>query len=293
MNGLDNIECRYGSFFEPVADERFELVVCNPPFVVSPDTEYVFRDAGLEGDAVSRQVLQGSAAALAEGGHATVLANWARDEDSAWDAAPRAWLADRGCDILLLHFGSDEPLDYAARWNADRRGPDPEAYAAALARWMDYHRRLGIGRVANGGVIMRQRASGTPWVESFDASRSPVEGATAHVERLLAARDLSGPAPDDVLVPVPHRLLQSLRHDGDSYTVEGPTLVAEDSAGVDGAVPATAIQVLFALDGERTLGEAIRRAADATGAEEAALNAELAEPLRELYRRGLLVTQDG
>ena len=41
-----------GSLFEPVAGERFDLVVTNPPFVVSPATDerLVYRDSGLPGD---------------------------------------------------------------------------------------------------------------------------------------------------------------------------------------------------------------------------------------------------
>ena len=38
LNGVANVEFRAGSFFEPVAGERFDLVVCNPPYVISPET---------------------------------------------------------------------------------------------------------------------------------------------------------------------------------------------------------------------------------------------------------------
>ena len=48
------IEVREGSFFEPVRGETFDLVVTNPPFVISPATgeRLVYRDSGLPGDAV-------------------------------------------------------------------------------------------------------------------------------------------------------------------------------------------------------------------------------------------------
>ena len=46
LNGLANVETREGSWLEPVADERFDLVVCNPPYVLSPDRDYLFRDGG-------------------------------------------------------------------------------------------------------------------------------------------------------------------------------------------------------------------------------------------------------
>ncbi len=50
LNGVENVELRAGSFFEPVAGERFGLVVSNPPYVISPEASFLFRDSGLGRD---------------------------------------------------------------------------------------------------------------------------------------------------------------------------------------------------------------------------------------------------
>jgi len=76
LNGVENVELRAGSFFEPVAGERFELVTSNPPYVISPESAYLFRDSGLEGDSVSRDVVRTAPAHLEEGGFATILVSW-------------------------------------------------------------------------------------------------------------------------------------------------------------------------------------------------------------------------
>ena len=70
LNGVDNVETRPGSFFEPVEGEQFDLVVANPPYVVSPESAYLFRDSGMPGDAVSEHVVRATPAALAPGGFA-------------------------------------------------------------------------------------------------------------------------------------------------------------------------------------------------------------------------------
>jgi len=49
LNGIENVEFRHGSFFDPVAGERFGLVVSNPPYVITPDTEFLFRDGASRG----------------------------------------------------------------------------------------------------------------------------------------------------------------------------------------------------------------------------------------------------
>ncbi|KTR23709.1 SAM-dependent methyltransferase, partial [Curtobacterium citreum] len=56
LNGVDGIELRLGSLFEPVAGERFDRIVSNPPFVITPRREgvpsYEYRDGGMVGDAL-------------------------------------------------------------------------------------------------------------------------------------------------------------------------------------------------------------------------------------------------
>ena len=56
LNGADNVELRLGSFLEPVAGERFDLVVSNPPFAISPENDLIFRDSGLGRDRVSEEL---------------------------------------------------------------------------------------------------------------------------------------------------------------------------------------------------------------------------------------------
>ena len=81
INGCDNIELRAGSFFEPVAGERFGLVVCNPPYVISPEMEYVFRDSGLGRDRVSEQLVGELPDHLDDGGFGTIMASWIQAGD--------------------------------------------------------------------------------------------------------------------------------------------------------------------------------------------------------------------
>ena len=58
LNGIDNLEVRLGSLFEPVAGETFDLITCNAPYVVSPEDRWQYRDAaGFEADQLSQTVV--------------------------------------------------------------------------------------------------------------------------------------------------------------------------------------------------------------------------------------------
>jgi SAM-dependent methyltransferase len=115
LNGVSNIELREGSYFQPVAGEEFDLVTCNPPYVISPESRYAYRDSGLSGDTVSRQVVEEAPLHLREGGFASLLVSWAHAPDDWWTPLQR-WVEQHGCDALLLHFGSDDPVNHAATW---------------------------------------------------------------------------------------------------------------------------------------------------------------------------------
>ena len=85
LNGADNVELRQGSYFAPVEGERFDLLTCNPPYVISPEARYAYRDSGLSGDTVSRRVVQQAPKLLAEGGFAHILVSWAHTADDPWE----------------------------------------------------------------------------------------------------------------------------------------------------------------------------------------------------------------
>src|SRR3954451_621354 len=91
------VDVREGSLYEPVRDERFDLIVTNPPFVVSPGTGelLVYRDSGLPGDEMVRRVVSGAPALLEPGGLAQVLANWVHVEGVPWEERIAAWWAPR------------------------------------------------------------------------------------------------------------------------------------------------------------------------------------------------------
>src|SRR4051794_24214133 len=72
LNGVA-LDLRLGSLYEPVAGERFDRVITNPPFVITPRgragvPDYTYRDGGLQGDGLVEAVVRGAAEVLAPGG---------------------------------------------------------------------------------------------------------------------------------------------------------------------------------------------------------------------------------
>ncbi len=266
LNGASNVECRVGSFFEPVAGEAFDLIVSNPPFVISPDNAIAFRDGGLGGDDVSRQVVRQAVMHLTEGGLAFVLINWGIGDHARWPDRLRPWTADLPCDAWFLQHSNDAPLLYAASWNAPLEAR-PSEYIAAIDRWTAYLVGLGFASVAYGAAILRRRSGVTNWMRFDDLHGQSEPASSEQVERLIANQDFLAALDDPhslldarLAIEPDHRLDQLLRwHDG-SPAVESATLRHESGFRFGMTVDTFATQLLSRLEG-RTLREAVHAAA--------------------------------
>jgi methylase of polypeptide subunit release factors len=275
------VDVRAGNLFEPLEDEQFDLIVSNPPYVISPDADYVFRDSGLGRDLLCREVVRGAAERLRRGGYATILCNWiCRTPEETWNPLV-GWVEGTGCDALLLAHRPIDPFSYAARWN-EPRAKDAHAFSAAVHRWLAYYDEEGVAAIGFGSIVLR-RGDADPWIRGLDLPKPAVGDAGPHLLRLLAATDDPLPADlTDVRLALVegHRLEQVLRY-RDEYELASVTMSLEEGVGTLGQIDARALPALFALDGEARVGEALA-GLDHDGA------AVAEATMRELYELGLL-----
>ena len=277
LNGADNVETRPGSFFEPVEGEQFDLVVANPPYVVSPESAYLFRDSGMPGDAVSEHVVRATPAALAPGGFACLLIAWALDPDDPAER-PRSWLEGSGCDAYLLHTSTDDPIETATVWNRDLLDR-PEAYAQALDRWLAYYRELGIEQLGYACLVLRKRSDGRDgWLEAQQLPRAALRPAGRHVRKLFETRDrMSEVDSDRVLLERRLRVVddavvtQDTRFAGGGWHAESLTLRLENGLPFSAELDATTARLIRELDGSKTLDEALAAVVDSDDAHETGL----------------------
>ena len=257
LNGVENVELRAGSFFEPVAGERFGLVVSNPPYVISPEASFLFRDSGLGRDLVSERLVGELPAFLEPGGFGTITASWVEEGEPL--ARPLAWLEGSGCDAWLFHTGTEAVLDTAAAWNLDREG-DEEDYAEAVDRWLAYFRAEGIERIGYGAFVLRRR-DGETWIRTHELPDRDRRDTSPHVLRLFENADaLARLGGDEALLEAKLALVSGAvvetraRHDEDGWEEEWALGLAEGIPFVAELDRVTA-SFVAALDGSRPLGE--------------------------------------
>jgi methylase of polypeptide subunit release factors len=296
LNGLSNITLRQGSLYEPVRDQQFDLIVANPPFVISPESRYLYRDSDLQGDAISEQVIRGAAAHLREGGYAVVLCNWHHPEED-WSERLRTWVTSNGCDAWLLCFKTDDPLTYAANWLRPTEGREPRRYGQILDAWLAYYAQMGIVHISYGAAILRRRSVSTNWLRTDMVPASQGVGScSAQIQRIFAAQDLLADLQDEgALLEYPltlapdHQMEHLLKAVDGGWTVTEATLKLGEGLQFTGRVDRLISAILAGCDGRHALREMVQDIARGLGIDFEAVAPPCLEVMRRLMRMGFLV----
>lgn len=164
LNGI-TLDLRRGSLLEPIGSERFDLIVSNPPFVITPRDSaietWTYRDGGRAGDAIVGDMLRALPAHLAPGGSAVMLGNWEISGED-WSAHPRTWLetaqAD-GVDAWVIQRDREDPAAYAATWARDGGiTPRDAAWDPLIMAWLNDFASRGVDGIGFGYVLLHRPA---------------------------------------------------------------------------------------------------------------------------------------
>lgn len=295
------IDVREGSLFEPVEGEAFDLIVTNPPFVITPDSVrgaaglLEYRDGGMDRDNLIRAVLRGAPACMNDGGTLQMLANWEipadRNPDTQWSWRVDSWLEGLPVDAWVVQRDVLDPARYVDMWIRDSGGQLMERadYERAFTSWLADFRRAGTGAIGMGFVALRrldeaEAASGG--VRAYDLSLDGHAPRGRDVAWALAS--LRAPELWDTALTRASDVREE-RH----YVPGSPDpelLIMHQGGGLGRSVPVSSSvsAVVGASDGELTVGQIAAAVAMLTSVDADDVRAEVEAPLRDLIRWGFL-----
>ena len=199
-------DLREGSFLEPVAGEAFDLVVSNPPFVITPRTAdvplYEYRDGGAAGDHVVAALTQGIGAHLAPGGVAQLLGNWETVAGQDWRERVGAWVEASGLDAWVVQRDVQDPAEYAELWTRDGGHlPGTSEHEALVGAWLDDFEQRGVEQIGFGVITLHRPTSRrAPFVDLVEATGPVATPMGPTVAAGLVARDRLAGLDDDALL---------------------------------------------------------------------------------------------
>jgi SAM-dependent methyltransferase len=189
LNGITNIEVVEGSYFEPVNGKKFDLIVANLPYVITPDSPFIYRDVDLPGDGSLRKWLQAIPMHLEEGGFTHILINWIIRKDQSWAEPVQAYLRDLPLDAWLIYNGSKSLDEYTEIWIDTETKKDIVAINATRQSWLSWYREQGIQQIGLGSLTLRGRSTTKNWFRAIPVKTTLEGQAGEHFLRLFAAQD--------------------------------------------------------------------------------------------------------
>ena len=301
LNGIRSIELRRGDVFEPVRGERFDLIVSNPPFVITPRNravpQYVYRDGGREADGLVREVVSGVAELLEPGGVAQLLGNWEYRPGEEGPARVMSWLGGAEVDLWLIERERVGPAQYAETWVRDGGTSAGAAYESLLEAWLQDFAARGVQAVGMGSLLLRRRAAaeeGAP-LRRVDRPGQPLPIGTAlgaHLAECLAAQRWLA-ANDDAafaaatLVVAPDVTEERHYRPG---SADPSAILLRQGGGFRRVVDADTVLagVVGACDGELPVGSLLAGIASLLDADPVAVREAALPGLRELVASGML-----
>lgn len=295
LNGLD-WDLRAGSLLEPVAGERFDLIVSNPPFVVSAGgRDYIYRDSGIAGDGVCRALIEQVGDHLEPGGTAQIMANWVVRDGTDWRASVQGWLAATGLDAWVVQRELADPVSYVALWTADA-GETPAQTARRGGAWLDWFADNAITGIGMGLITLRAPRPGEDRAARrvFEELTGPDDILTGgEVAAFLARMDYLADISDQALLTARLSTAPILLEENSLPGPEGWQRISAvvrrpGGPGATLGVDEVFTALLAGCRGEVPLGTLIELLAAHHGVDAGALAAAALPEVREAVGRGIL-----
>ncbi len=290
LNGVD-LDVRSGSLYEPVAGRRFDLIVSNAPFIISPSPTHYFLHGGMEGDGIGRALARGAREHLTERGYCQFLANWLMPDDG-WMQRLGGWFEDSGCDVWVMQAATHAVEEYAATWI--EVADEETELVPAFDAWMEYFSAVGAEQIGFGLVTMQPAPDGRTRVHLEDGPVSvttavggEVAGGMERRRRMLAMSD------DEILNSHPllsrdTRLEQHMRPVDGGWEAVEHHLRRTRGLGYRGRIDGYGAILLGRFEGTRPLHALLTELAEEAGVPLATLSDDAIGVVRRMYEQGML-----
>jgi len=296
LNGVHNIEILTGDTFQPVEGCRFDLIVANLPFYVTPSSMRLYCENNLDLDDYCRRVVCEGPNYLEEGGYLQMTLEWVQVRGQAWQHRLAEWLQNTGCDAWVLRGYARDAAAYAQERIGKVMSSSGEAAAARFEEWMAYYRSRNVEEV-HGGLLAMRRRSGKNWVRVEEMPVNPCEPFGDSVLETFANYDaLASHREDWQLLALKPRLAadaqldQGFHRAGGKWVLDAMKVVRTKGLPASLAVDSQVAEFLGRCDGSRTLRQLAAELASAAHADLSQVEPQCCAVVRKLLERRLVLS---
>ncbi|WP_377148935.1 DUF7059 domain-containing protein [Rothia amarae] len=302
----DRVILKLGSLLEPVEGEKFDLVVSNPPFVITPRSEgenaasqFTYRDGGMAGDQIVSTLVRQLGTVLNDGGTAQMLGNWEipgdSEEQKEWDERPRQWVGD-SMEAWFIQREELTPEQYAETWLRDSsETADRAAFEASYRRYLLDFSARSVSAIGFGMIWLRRPAKDAPepLLRRFEEITYPIQQPLGpFMTEAIELFDSSAHLSDEELLSLHLMVAPDVteeRHTEPGAEHPGVILLRE-GAGLRRTILESTATAGFvsACDGELSVGQIVGALEALLGWDGDSERQELLGHIRELILKGFL-----
>lgn len=296
LHGITNVEFREGNAFQPVRGERFDLILANPPFFVTPSVRRVFSDNDMELDGFCRSLIRQAPEYLTEKGYCQMLLEWVQLKGQPWRDRISEWVAGLGCDVWVIVTSMKPSIDYALRRVQEDcdEGTQTADRAALTQSWQNYFESKQVEAIYGGLIVMRRR-EGSSRVRMEEWLSVPGRPFGEFVRRMFESRDALESCSDEELLQARPRLAASARlkqqfaRSSEGWTLAGIHLQSGEGLPYSLALQPQVAEFLASCNGGRTLGELADEMAAALSVDPVMVRRESCGIIRQAMDRGMML----
>ncbi|MEO3861821.1 methyltransferase [Acrocarpospora sp. B8E8] len=271
LSGIEGVDVRRGSMFDPVEGERFDLIVSNPPFVISPHARLTYREAGYQADDFCRELVRLAPAHLNPGGHCQLLANWLHVKGEDWQDRLGGWLAETGCDGWAVQRDAQDPAEYVELWLKDAAEQGTPAYRERYDEWLAWFEAQNVTGIGFGWITLHASGTLDPVVRVEELSQQVELPVGAYLADILDSITTAHRLTDDELLAAALQLSEGILEERISLPgAEDPTrIVLHQTRGLRRTTTVGTVEAALAgvCDGELLLSPLLGAIGDILGEE--------------------------
>ena len=294
LNGITNLTYREGDLFSSVEEQAFDLIMCNPPFVIAPGQGVMHTHSGYPADQLCQTIIRTAPTFLREGGFCQLLCNWVQISGQDWRERLASWCMGTDCDVWVLHSHTENAAEYALKRLKESVHGSPQL-TTQFSEWMAYYEQEKIEAIGFGLITLRRSSKPAHW---FRCDRLPeVIGPCGDaIERGFRLRDfLETHREDQALLNVRLRQADNLRWEQvqhstrKGWTISRSQLQLTSGLAYTGNVDANVVEFVAHCNGELRLGAHLKKIASSASQKTDIIAPSFLKVVRRLIESGCLL----
>lgn len=102
LNNITNCRFICGDLYQPIDEEKYDLILSNPPYEIAINKTNLFQDGGEYGHKVLKRIIKGAPLHLTKNGFCQIITKIAEFQNESKEKTFKKWLSDEKAHIFFL-----------------------------------------------------------------------------------------------------------------------------------------------------------------------------------------------